>query len=124
MRQSCLPLVLFMLLGTVLAGPAYADRRADAKAQVAFGIRVLQSRLLREAKFRFERAIAIDPSYANAWNNLAIVYEQTGEHDKARMAYEQALKLAPNDTIIRQNYDLFAEIHDRMTTPPLTRASP
>lgn len=119
MRRFCSRLALLVLSATTVACPAYADRRADAKAQVAFGIRVAQSRLWREARFRFERAIAIDPSYAKAWNNLAIVYEQTGEHDKARMAYEQALKLAPNDAVIRQNYELFAEIHDRMTKPPV-----
>ncbi len=113
-----LPLALGFL-SVVLIGPAaHADRHSDAKAQVAFGIRVAQSGLWKEARFRFERAIELDPSYAAAWNNLAIVCEQAGEHEKARKAYEQALKLAPKDVFVRQNYELFKEIHDRMTKKP------
>lgn len=49
---------------------ALANARGDAKAQVTFGIKVAQQGLWREAMYRFERAVAIDPSYAPAWNNL------------------------------------------------------
>ena len=33
--------------------------------------------------------------------------------DKARKAYERALEIEPNNTQIRQNYELFKEINDR-----------
>jgi len=112
-------LVLFTLVFT--SAPASADRRSDAKAQVAFGIRVAQAGLWKEARFRFERAIELDPSYAAAWNNLAIVYEQTGEPDKAKDAYERALRLAPKNVLLRQNYELFKEIHERMTKTPCSQ---
>ena len=102
----------------LIGGPVYADRHSDAKAHVAFGIRVAQAGLWKEARFRFERAIELDPSYAAAWNNLAIVCEQMGEHDKARKAYQQALKLAPRDVFVQQNYEMFKEIHERMTKAP------
>ena len=46
-------------------------------------------------------------------NNLAIGYEQRGELEKARNAYEKALELEPNNTFIKQNYELFKEINDR-----------
>ena len=32
---------------------------------------------------------------------------------EARDAYEKALKLAPDNAVIRQNYELFKEINDR-----------
>ena len=48
-----------------------------------------------------------------AWNNLAIAYEQQGNFDKAREAYEKAVTLEPNNVLFRQNYDLFKEINDR-----------
>lgn len=106
------------LLGTVLliatvAAPAAADERDDAKAQVQFGIRVAQLGLWREAIAHWERAAKIDPSYAPAYNNLAIGYEQQGDFDKARQAYEKALELDQNNTYIKQNYELFKEINDR-----------
>lgn len=95
------------------ASPALADARADAKAQVAFGINVAQRGLWREAIYRWEKAIAIDPTYAAAHNDLAIAYEHEGQLDKARRAYERALDLEPNNVQIRQNFDLFKEINDR-----------
>lgn len=107
-------LVSALLLSTLLT-PSLADAntRGDAKEQVEFGIRVAQRGLWREAIYRWERATQIDPSYAQAFNNLAIAYEHEGQLDKARMAYEKALTLEPNNALIQQNFDLFKEINDR-----------
>jgi len=95
------------------ASPAFADARTDAKAQVEFGIHVAQRGLWREAIYRWERAVEIDPKYAAAYNDLAIAYEHEGQLDKARKAYEKALELDPNNSQVRQNYELFKEINDR-----------
>jgi Flp pilus assembly protein TadD len=95
------------------AGPAFADARADAKEQVRFGISVAQRGLWREAIYRWEKAVEIDPTYAAAYNDLGIAYEHEGDLDKARKAYEKALELDPNNAQIRQNYELFKEINDR-----------
>ena len=40
--------------------PAIADARADAKAQVEFGIKVAQNGLWKEATYRWEKAMQID----------------------------------------------------------------
>ena len=103
------------LLGAVLlsASPSFADARSDAKSQVEFGINVAQRGLWREAIYRWERAVELDPTYAAAYNDLAIAYEHEGQLDKARKAYEKALELGPNNAQIRQNYELFKEINDR-----------
>lgn len=111
-------------IGTVLAAaglvvfsarPAPADNRSEAKAQVDFGIRVAQKGLWKEAIYRWEKAVELDPRYAAAYNNLGIGYEQEGLLDKARAAYEKALELDPKNAMIRQNYELFKEINDRAT---------
>jgi type IV pilus assembly protein PilF len=98
------------------AVPAYADARKDAKAQVDFGINVAQRGLWREAIYRWEKATQLDPTYAAAFNDLAIAYEHEGELPKARKAYEKALELDPNNQQIRQNYELFKEINDRTSS--------
>jgi Tfp pilus assembly protein PilF len=108
-RASVATLLLFLLL----AVPAVADQRGDAKEQVEFGIQVAQRGLWREAIYRWERATQIDPSYAAAYNNLAVAYEHEGQLDKARAAYEKAIELEPGNTLIKQNFDLFKEINDR-----------
>jgi len=106
-------LLSVVVLLTAFAGSAYADARADAKAQVEFGISVAQRGLWKEAIYRWERATQIDPTYAAGFNNLAVAYEHEGMLDKAAEAYERALKLEPNNTLVRQNFELFKEIHDR-----------
>jgi Tfp pilus assembly protein PilF len=100
----------FVLLATPAAA---ADDRAAAKSQVEFGIKVAQSGLWKEARYRWEKAVELDPTYAQAWNNLAIAYEHEGKFEEARKAYEKALELDPKNLLIRQNYDLFKEINDR-----------
>jgi Flp pilus assembly protein TadD len=109
-------LLVGVLVGIVAgpaAAPAFANDRDDAKTQVQFGIRVAQLGLWREAVAHWERAVKLDPTYAPAYNNLAIGYEQQGDFEKARNAYEKALELNPNNQYIKQNYELFKEINDR-----------
>jgi Flp pilus assembly protein TadD len=59
--------------------------------------------------------VNLDPDNAEALNNLAIALEQQGAFDKAREAYEKALKLKPGSLYIQQNYDLFREADDKRT---------
>ena len=105
--------ILLASIVVASASPAFADVRTDAKAQVEFGISVAQRGLWREAIYRWEKATEIDPTYAAAFNDLAIAYEHEGQLEKARKAYEKALQIDPNNAQVRQNYELFKEINDR-----------
>jgi len=98
---------------TVTASPSFADNKSEARSQVEFGINVAQRGLWREAIYRWEKATELDPTYAAAFNDLAIAYEHEGQLEKARKAYEKAVELDPNNTQVRQNYELFKEINDR-----------
>jgi Flp pilus assembly protein TadD len=112
MRLRDIPFVIAAVV--LFATPALADRRNDARSQVDFGINVAQRGLWREAIYRWEKAVELDPTYAAAYNDLAIAYEHEGMLDKARKAYDKAVELEPNNAQIRQNYDLFKEINDRV----------
>jgi Tfp pilus assembly protein PilF len=106
--------IAFLVVATMVsASPSFADVRQDAKSQVDFGVNVALRGLWREAIYRWEKAIDLDPTYAAAFNDLAIAYEHEGQLDKARRSYEKALALDPNNSQIRQNYELFKEINDR-----------
>jgi Tfp pilus assembly protein PilF len=113
MRVRVLALSLVLASAGLTVSLLAADARSDAKAQVDFGIKVAQHGLWREAIYRWQRATEIDPTYAAAFNNLAIGYEHEGQLDKARQAYEKAIAIDPEGAQIRQNYDLFREINDR-----------
>jgi Tfp pilus assembly protein PilF len=113
MKSSSLLLAFALTLAA--AAPLRADARDDAKKQVEFGISVAQRGLWREAIYRWQRAAQIDPSYAAAYNNLAVAYEHEGDFEKARQSYEKAVELEPNNALIKQNYELFKEINDRTT---------
>jgi len=99
-----LPLLLLLLAD---------DPAGSAEDELRFGVEVARKGLWQEARFRFERAVLLDPENHSALNNLAIALEQQGEFDKAREAYERALKLKPNSLYIQQNYDLFREADDK-----------
>ena len=105
-------LVLLPLVSLLLA-PLRDVPVANADDQLRFGIDVARKGLWTEARFRFERAVALDPENAQALNNLGVALEQQGDFAGARQAYEKALKLKPGDLYIQQNYDLFREADDK-----------
>ncbi|HZP46941.1 MAG TPA: tetratricopeptide repeat protein [Vicinamibacterales bacterium] len=115
-----LPIVVASVGVALSAVPALADSatksRGQARSEVEFGMQVAQRGLWREAIYRWEKAAELDPTYAAAFNDLAIAYEHEGQLDKARKAYEKALELDPNNSQIRQNYELFKEINDRTSS--------
>ena len=102
--------VVILLAASALA---HAQDRDKSREQIEFGIKVAQIGLWNEALYRWEKATQLDPTYAAAWNNLAIAYEHEGKFEDAKKAYEKALQLEPKNLMIRQNYDLFKEINDR-----------
>ncbi len=105
--------MLLPLLWLLLA-PAPDPAKSTTSAQeLEFGIEVARKGLWQEARFRFEKALALSPESSEALNDLAVALEQQGEFAKAREAYEKALKLKPGSLYIQQNYDLFREADDK-----------
>jgi Tfp pilus assembly protein PilF len=105
--------LLVIALTLAVSVPAFADRRSEAKQYAGFGIELAQKQIWPAAAAQFLKAVELDPMYAAAWNNLGIAYEQLGKFDEARKAYDQALKIEPNNQHILNNYDQFREIYDR-----------
>jgi tetratricopeptide (TPR) repeat protein len=49
-----------------------------------------------EAAEAYERALAIDPGYAAAWNNLGLLRHRTGRYEEAGRCYRRALEADPS----------------------------
>jgi len=71
------------------------------------------------AEEAFKRALALDPHYENARANLAFLYEMTGYSKEAGVHYEEALRGAPNDMALRNNFAAY--LFDRGESPTRVR---
>lgn len=82
---------------------------AGTPNQLKFGLWAAEHNLWEEAIFRWEKVISAEPTSVPAHNNLAVAYEKKGLWDKARAAYEAALKIDPKNTYVKTNFDRFKE---------------
>jgi Tfp pilus assembly protein PilF len=112
-RRLTVRRALLLLLPFLLAPGLAVSADEASEKEVKFGVEVAQKGMWREALFRFEKAVKIDPQNPSALNNLGVAQEQMGQFDEARESYEQALELKPDDLYIQQNYDLFREADDK-----------
>ena len=43
----------------------------------------------------YQKAVAVDPSYAEAYNDLGVIYEAVNAPDKAEQCYIKSIKVDP-----------------------------
>jgi len=111
-RASVRPLATLAILVFAAACSHHVDLRKPS-SQDNFGVQMARMNLWREALFRFERAVEINPSDAMAHNNLAVAYEANGDFDKARKEYLEALRLDRTNQYIQKNYSRYVEFLSR-----------
>jgi len=103
---------LFVAVALTIGCASHSDLSRPA-AQDNFGVQMAKMNLWREAMFRFERAVEINPGDAQAHNNLAVAYEANGDFEKARKEYLEALRLDRTNSYIQKNYSHFVEFLSR-----------
>jgi tetratricopeptide (TPR) repeat protein len=70
---------------------ALKEKVAEAYSRGVFCLRAEQD---AEAILAFEEAVTIDPTFSEAWENLATLYEKSGDTKKALEAFKKAKTLA------------------------------
>lgn len=100
---------LTVLLILILAG--CGARRNLIEEYNDFAIRAAKAGLWREAAFRWEKIVQMNPKDARAHNNLAVAYEALGRYDDAEREYQKALELDPGNKAIQRNYINFKQVH-------------
>ena len=107
----CAVTMSIFLVGGLGAASASGKSAPDGKSQLAFGVDMAKRGLWSEALFRFEQARLLEPGRVSVLNNLAICYEAGGRFEEALATYREALRLAPENRVVKQNYSRFAEFY-------------
>jgi len=80
----------------------------EARTVVAFGLGnfLFDQKLHQQSIAVWEKAVQANSTYAILYRNLGITYWNTDrDGEKAQVAYQKAVDLAPNDTRIRYEQD-------------------
>jgi Flp pilus assembly protein TadD len=113
LRFATAVLATAALLGSCSHTASTSTNAEVPRQQENFGVLMARQNLWREAMFRFQRAIEINPGDAMAHNNLAVAFEANGDFEKARKEYLEALKLDKGNQYIQKNYSRFVEFTSR-----------
>lgn len=107
------PAALLLTATIVLAGCASSPNTATAAGQMTIGSRAARAGLWREAMFRYDKAVQLEPNNAMALSNLGVAYESSGEFEKAREVYLRALQNDRANPYIQKNYSRFSEFYQK-----------
>ena len=88
-----------------------ASQEGEAREQLEFGVKAAKKGLWREAQFRWEKALKLDPGDPRILNNLAVACEIAGDFGRAESLYKEALRRDPGSKDIKQNFDLFSSYY-------------
>lgn len=112
----CAPLLLGVLLVACGGNPATRPGNGGATAAAAnlqLGSAYLQAGNLPIAKEKLERAAAQNPRDPQVRGLLAMLYQRMGDNARAEAAYKEALRLAPRDPELLNNYAVYLCSHGR-----------
>lgn len=88
-------------------GPRGADAREAARANTELGAGYIRRGRNDAAREKLEKALTLDDRYAPAHSTYALLLARQGEDAGADNHFRQALRLAPEDPDIRNNYGAY-----------------
>lgn len=107
-------LAIACLLLIVPFRPAvHASTKSEISRQIRFGADMAREGNWREAIFRWQRSLKLDPDNPRIHNNLAVAYESLGEYDKALAEYRAALAIPGYPAPVMENNELFLKFYTR-----------
>jgi Flp pilus assembly protein TadD len=83
------------------------------QSDFSFANKLAAEGLWKEAYYRWQKALRAQSDSAALHNNLAVALESLDRLPEAEQEYQQALKLAPGNTLIQGNYDRFKKNQDK-----------
>ena len=116
MRLFLLPLLAVMAAGCVSNSttevrtsdqPGVVDHKRRAQVHVALASEYYQRGIYPIALEETRLALKDDPSLVTSYNMQGLIYMELRDDVQARAAFEQALRIAPNDGDSMNNYGFF-----------------
>ncbi|MFQ5959288.1 MAG: tetratricopeptide repeat protein, partial [Alphaproteobacteria bacterium] len=96
---------------------ALAIRPDYAAARIDLGVALQEQGRLKDAIEQYERALTLKSDYAEAYRNLGIAHLELGEHEKARSAFHDVLRL--NHGGAWWNAERFVDVGEAATGAPV-----
>ncbi len=93
---------------------AATARPGDARVQYALGNGYFDARRYAEARGAYQRAIGLEPGFADAHTNLGLVYRLEGDLQASVAEYERALAINASDLVTRRNLVVALVAADRL----------
>jgi type IV pilus assembly protein PilF len=94
--------------GSVLPGTAEeTDVRRRARIRLELAASYYQQGNYNVALEELRQSLAIDPEYAPAYGVLGLVYMDLGDRARAEESFQRALRIAPDDSELNNNYGWF-----------------
>jgi len=112
-RALVMPTLLLLVVAMFAPACSTARHHTPEATQENFGVNMARQNLWREAMFRFQRAVDLNPTDAMAHNNLAVALEANGEFEKAAKEYREAMRLDKTNQYIQKNYSRYVEFTSR-----------
>jgi type IV pilus assembly protein PilF len=112
MKNQWFAVVALCLLAP-LTPAAQLDVAAAAKANLELGVAYLQKGNLAAARDKIERAREQAPRNVSVRSALALLYARLGEVKRADNEFRDALKMAPHEPELLNNYAVFLCGHER-----------
>ena len=73
-----------------------SNKNLTLKKAFALGVKSYENNNLQNAQNYYQRVLEIDPNYAQAHNNLGVIFTTLEKNQKAKDCYEKAIEIDPN----------------------------
>lgn len=98
---------------------ALARQPADPQLRFLKGVVLTEQKKTSEAIAQFTRLIQDHPSLPEPYNNLAVLYSELGQYDKARVALEMAVR---NNPRYAAAYENLGDVHAKLASEAYAKA--